>query len=67
MATHYVVKKVPKVEIRGIQNGVHTPPISAAQVWFVIEETQSGGRIGDGYEDRETADAECERLNEKFK
>lgn len=67
MATHYVVKEVPKVEIRGIKNGVHTPPISAAQVWFVIEETQSGGRIGDGYEDRETADAECERLNEKFK
>ncbi|KWS33178.1 hypothetical protein [Pseudomonas syringae] len=67
MTTRYVVTDVPRVEVRGVKNGIHSPPISAAKRWFMIQDTHTGGSIGDGYEDREEAAAHCERLNEKFK
>ncbi|AYL16378.1 hypothetical protein D9N00_19030 [Pseudomonas syringae pv. actinidiae] len=66
MTTRYVVIEVPRVEVRGLKNGIHTPQISADQRWFMIQDTHAGGSIGDGYEDREAADAECERLNDRF-
>ncbi|MFW3166289.1 hypothetical protein WBQ28_17550 [Pseudomonas syringae pv. syringae] len=66
MSTRYAVKEVPRVESRDTLNGEEKLPNSLADTWFAIEDTANGGNLDGRYEKKETADAECERLNDRF-
>lgn len=59
----FVVKRCNKIIIHGRRAGesLHEPAEAAS--WYRINDTRTGGFIGDGYDLEEDARQECQRLN----
>jgi len=59
----FVVKRCNKIIIHGRRAGESQHEPAEASSWFRINDTRTGGFIGDGYDLEEDARRECRRLN----
>lgn len=60
----FVVKRCNKIVIHGRREGETFHEPAEASSWYRINDTRTGGFIGDGYDLEEDAKRECRRLNE---
>jgi hypothetical protein len=61
----FVVKRCNKIVIHGRRAGETGHPPPDAAVWYRINDTRTGGFIGDGFELEEDAQHVCRQLNAK--
>ncbi|WP_166226044.1 hypothetical protein [Pseudomonas atagonensis] len=59
----FVVKRCNKIIIHGRRAGDSQHDRPEATSWYRINDTRTGGFIGDGYDHEEDARHECKRLN----
>ncbi|RVD80037.1 hypothetical protein A9HBioS_0561 [Pseudomonas koreensis] len=59
----FVVKRCNKIIIHGRRAGESLQEPAEASSWYRINDTRTGGFIGDGYDLEEEARRECRRLN----
>lgn len=62
MPVEYEVRKIHKVDVKGLGPGEIAKSVALQQFWFVVENTRTGQRFGE-HDEEADAIAQCEQLN----